>query len=116
MPGFSATAPKRATALLELISGPNRGVYPITAAGVTIGRHASNVVRVTDDSISRFHCIVRPTSAGYRVADLGSRNGTRVNGRTVESAVLKPGDVIWVGDARLRFARGGAEVEWLPDS
>jgi pSer/pThr/pTyr-binding forkhead associated (FHA) protein len=111
-----AVETSRAKAFLELISEGARGFHPITETGVTIGRHPSNVVRVADERVSRFHCIVRITPAGCRVADLGSRNGTRLNGRTIDSAPLKPGDVVWVGDARLRFVRATADVDWLPDA
>ncbi len=107
---------KKAAALLEVLSGTSRALHPITEAGVTIGRHPSNTVRIAEGGASRFHCIVRRTSAGYRLSDLGSRNGTRVNGRRAESVLLKSGDVIWIGDARLRFAKMSSDVDWFPDN
>ncbi|MGP1272141.1 MAG: ATPase, T2SS/T4P/T4SS family [Phycisphaerales bacterium] len=80
---------------------------PLTARGrpvrlgedpVTIGRHPDNTVRIKDDRASRFHCVIEPNgSGGYRVRDLSSRNGTKLNKRRVTEADLNNGDVLRVG-------------------
>ncbi len=65
---------------------------------VTIGRHPENVICVNDVLLSRFHCVVEPNGmGGFRVRDLGSRNGTKVNGIAIQDADLAPGDVIRIG-------------------
>jgi hypothetical protein len=70
-----------------------------------IGRGAGNAVRIEDASISRLHCSIALKSTGQIViADLGSSNGTLVNGRMIESneaRALDVGDKIQVGDLKL---------------
>src|SRR3954451_10656237 len=68
---------------------------------ISIGRHSDNKVVVNDTLASRFHCIVEKSPEGYLLRDLGSSNGTRVNGRRVRSVPLHPGDVVMIGKTRL---------------
>jgi general secretion pathway protein E len=79
----------------------NPAVRPVllSAGAVAIGRHADNdIALASDDVASRFHCIIEPGPDGsFVVKDLGSRNGTRVNGKPVSTASLTPGDVLTVG-------------------
>lgn len=70
---------------------------------LTIGRLPSCDIPVPDPNVSRKHAEIRPSGAGYVVVDLGSTNGTRVNGGTVNERKLTDGDVIAVGTTRLRF-------------
>jgi hypothetical protein len=70
---------------------------------VTIGRAAEAQVRLTDTSVSRRHAEVRRAGDGWTIVDLGSTNGTRVNGVPVTDRRLQDGDSITVGDASLRF-------------
>ena len=70
---------------------------------LTIGRLPSCGIPVPDPNVSRKHAEIRPSGAGYVVVDLGSTNGTRVNGATVNERKLTDGDVIAVGTTRLRF-------------
>jgi hypothetical protein len=70
---------------------------------VTIGRATECEVRVADTSVSRRHAEVRATGDGWAVADLGSTNGTKVNGAVITDRKLKDGDTISVGDTHLRF-------------
>jgi len=70
---------------------------PIEGRSVTIGRHPDNVVPLQDELLSRFHCVVEPNGAGLKVRDLGSRNGTKVNGVKVTDAELNPGDILRIG-------------------
>jgi Protein of unknown function (DUF3662)/FHA domain len=69
----------------------------------TIGRSAETQVRLTDTSVSRRHAEVRPTGDGWTVVDLGSTNGTKVNGVVVTEQRLRDGDTISVGDSDIRF-------------
>ena len=69
---------------------------------ITIGRHPDNRLRIKDEMASRHHCIIEPTPDGkFQVRDLGSRNGTKLNGNKIELAMLQPGDVVEIG--KLRF-------------
>lgn len=70
---------------------------------VGIGRAAECGVRLTDTSVSRTHAEVRPTGDGWTVVDLGSTNGTKVNGAAITERRLKDGDTISVGDSQLKF-------------
>ena len=71
---------------------------------ILIGRHAECTVAVADGNVSRRHAEVRPVGTGYAVADLGSTNGTRVNGIRIQGErSLDAGDVITVGNCNLRF-------------
>jgi hypothetical protein len=74
---------------------------------VTIGRASEATIRLAEPSVSRRHAEVRPTGDGeWLVADLGSTNGTRVNGAVVSERRLQPGDAIGIGDTVIRFEAG----------
>ncbi|MFG0285989.1 MAG: ATPase, T2SS/T4P/T4SS family [Phycisphaerales bacterium JB039] len=65
---------------------------------ISIGRHPANTIRVRDDRASRKHCVIGPGPGGlFYVRDLGSRNGTRVNGVTITESALRAGDILRVG-------------------
>jgi pSer/pThr/pTyr-binding forkhead associated (FHA) protein len=70
-----------------------------------IGRAAGNAIRIDDDNVSRLHCSLSLRSGGaVMIADVGSANGTYVNEQQLgkdEARLLKPGDVIAVGDCKL---------------
>lgn len=70
---------------------------------VTIGRHASNQIVVGDSQASRYHCVVERAPEGWRVRDLDSSNGTRVNGQLIKSALLLGGDMITIGKTSIRM-------------
>jgi hypothetical protein len=76
---------------------------PLTAEVALIGRGSEAAVKLEDTSVSRRHAEVRSTPEGFVVVDLGSTNGTRVNGVGVTERVLKDGDTLAVGDSQLRF-------------
>ena len=79
----------------------------LRAAGepLQIGRAAGSAVRIDDSSVSRAHCSIALRPDGSIVlSDLGSANGTRINGRQLQSyenCAIKPNDVISVGDVAL---------------
>jgi hypothetical protein len=85
---------------------PTGDRIPLTGGTVLIGRGADATIRVSDSSVSRRHAEVRPAGDGWVLADLGSTNGTRVNGMPVTERKLEDGDTIGVGDASLRFEAG----------
>jgi FhaA, N-terminal domain/FHA domain len=88
------------TALL-LLDGRRLVVGP---AGVTLGRSRECDVVLQDPNVSRTHAEIRPRGGSWVVADLGSTNGSRLNGRVVTgSEVVKPGDEIELGSTRLTF-------------
>lgn len=70
---------------------------------VTIGRLPECAVVLDDPNVSRRHAQLRRDGANVVLVDLGSTNGTRVNGVTVRQQRLVPGDAITVGTTTLRF-------------
>lgn len=81
-------------------SGPTPGVtYPLEEDQLTIGRDASNGVAINDAEVSRKHSRLSFQGGKYVLEDLGSTNGTFVNGqRLAGPVVLKPGDVVSLGE------------------
>jgi Protein of unknown function (DUF3662)/FHA domain len=77
----------------------------VGAGGVTMGRSRQCEVMVDDPNVSRQHAEIRPRGGSWVVTDLGSTNGSRLNGRRLEQpTVLKPGDEIELGTTTLTFA------------
>src|SRR5947209_3639883 len=70
---------------------------------VTIGRHAECDVVLDDTNISRRHAEVRRQGEDYMLVDLGSTNGSKVNGTRVKQQALADGDEITLGKTVLRF-------------
>jgi len=70
----------------------------------TLGRAESARVVLDDTSVSAHHAMLRPADGGWAIEDLGSRNGTLVNGRPVTAQLaLECGDAIQLGRVRLRL-------------
>ena len=88
------------TALL-LIDGRRLVVGP---AGVTVGRSRQCDVVLTDPNVSRQHAEIRPRGGSWVLSDLGSTNGSCLNGRRIDgSEVVRPGDEIELGTSVIRF-------------
>jgi ABC-type multidrug transport system ATPase subunit len=85
--------------------GPS-GIMPLPARVLKIGRAPDNQVVVPDLGVSRYHAELRRTATGYEIADLGSHNGTYVNGQRVGTAPVTGADVIGVGHATFRLVGG----------
>ena len=71
--------------------------------GSLVGRNSDCTVSLADPRASRRHAEIRPTADGFVLADLGSMNGTLVNGTAVKERVLHDGDEISVGATVMRF-------------
>lgn len=79
-----------------------RTTHPLPGDGVVIGRAAEAGLRLDHAMVSRRHAEIRRATDGtWTLRDLGSRNGTMVNGRAVGQCVLEDGDVIGVGPFQL---------------
>ena len=81
-------------------SGPTPGmVFPLEGDQLLIGRDAANSIAINDAEISRKHSRLTFQGGKYVIEDLGSPNGTFINGqRLAGPAVLKPGDVVSLGE------------------
>src|SRR5438874_9820312 len=74
---------------------------------VVIGRKKDCDVRLEHKSISKLHCVVVKTDGLLLVRDLGSTNGTRVNGQRIRRAALLPNDHFSIANLKYRVAFGG---------
>ncbi len=105
---FETMAPAAGTAqkiwkLAELRSdGAAPRVTVLTEIPVTVGRVSSAVLAIADSSVSKRHAELRMGPDGPVVHDLGSTNGTHVNGQRVQHAQLKTGDVLQFANAIFR--------------
>jgi pSer/pThr/pTyr-binding forkhead associated (FHA) protein len=73
-------------------------------AGVTIGRSRQSDIVVDDPNVSRRHAEIRPRGGSWVLTDLGSTNGSILNGRRIQGPeVLKPGDMIEIGTSTMTF-------------
>jgi hypothetical protein len=94
----------------------NGTVHALRSTGMVVGRGTGVDVRIDDPGVSRRHAEFRyqagpdghPTVS---VLDLGSTNGTAVNGQRVQHAALRPGDVIQVGGTKIRVFRASDAPE-----
>jgi hypothetical protein len=84
-------------------SGTPERVVLLTSPVTVVGRGADADLRLHDTGVSRAHAELRIEGEQVRLADLGSTNGTRLNGRPVSDAVLSDGDRIEVGATPLVF-------------
>ena len=78
--------------------------HALRNTAVRIGRASECELTLVDPNISRRHCEIRPKANRWALVDLGSTNGTLLNGAQVLSeTVLNDGDIITLGDQNLRF-------------
>jgi pSer/pThr/pTyr-binding forkhead associated (FHA) protein len=78
-------------------------ITPNGEAIFSMGRLPECDLKIDDALASRRHCEIRPEPDGYRLVDLGSLNGTTVNGVKVQEKALADGDVINVGETAIRY-------------
>src|SRR6185436_15061484 len=85
----------------------SRERFPLVKQRVTIGRSRDSDIFLPDQWLSRQHAEIRQKGDGYYVSDLGSKNGTLLNGgRVVEEQRLRAGDIITLGEHILTFSLG----------
>ena len=80
--------------------------HELTEETLTIGRAPDNVFHIDDGSMSGHHATVAPSADGYALTDLGSTNGTTVNGKPLAAGTehtLSPGDRIHFGNMEVVF-------------
>lgn len=89
-------------AVLVVNRGPNAGFrFPLHQAVTAAGRDPRSGIFLDDVTVSRHHAEFRLGRGELRVVDIGSLNGTYVNGQPIDSAVLTIGDEIQMGKFRL---------------
>ncbi|HWB01133.1 MAG TPA: ATP-binding protein [Pirellulales bacterium] len=95
---------------LFVFRGNDQGMrFDLDAAAVTIGREAANQIQLHDHEVSRRHAVIRCEAGTCTVSDLGSSNGTFINGRQVESQVLASGDELQMGSTQMLFTGAAHE-------
>jgi transcriptional regulator with GAF, ATPase, and Fis domain len=97
------------SAKLVVLAGPRCGETISIDASATIGRDATSQLCIPDHLISRRHCSVEITGSECTLRDLGSSNGTYVNGMPVRERRLTHGDRIRAGGSVLLFLQADAE-------
>ncbi len=121
-----------ANGFLKVISGPRQGLnIPLSAsAPLVIGRKRGDLL-IDDPMVSSTHAQIVPRDDGWVLQDLGSTNGTMVDGRLVREEALRPGAEVAIGNTRLVLFVGlpetaekeeapagrsrQAEIAWLLD-
>jgi len=100
---------------LVIISGPEEGKTLLLGEKCVIGRHGDCDLQLDDDTVSRHHALIISQDDGYYIEDMGSSNGTFVNGSEVRRARLSHRDTIKLSHAVLMFkehvASGETRVE-----
>ncbi|MCA9079273.1 MAG: FHA domain-containing protein [Planctomycetaceae bacterium] len=91
--------------ILEIQNGKLKGRrLKVTDSDVLVGRDAGCKVRIASEEVSRLHCRLIATPEGVLVKDLGSSNGTFIDGRPIKgNAMLKPGGQLTIGPMTLRL-------------
>ena len=92
--------------LVVLTEGFTGLSHELKAEKVTIGRVEGNAFQLAEVSISSHHCEVFKKGEDYVVKDLGSTNGTYIDGEQVTEAVLKPGHMLRLGQVEIRLESG----------
>lgn len=85
---------------------------PLNRDRILIGRDELCDIRITSDLVSRHHALIVNSSKGIKIVDLGSTNGTFVDGRQIKQFALEDGQVIGVGDCEIEYIAGEGEQAW----
>jgi class 3 adenylate cyclase len=97
-----------AAPFVGILDGVEGGRRIRIAEPVTVGRGAEAGLPIDDPEISRAHAVFRPSEDGLEIQDLGSLNGTWVNGeRIISPTPLAPGDVVKIGTTRIEVLSAG---------
>ncbi len=97
---------------LLAVAGPLRdATFFLGSDDVRIGRDPSNLISISDPALSRRHCVLSGRGGSYTLRDLGSRNGTYLNGVAIRENPLRHGDQIAVGNSIFVFSLKERETE-----
>jgi DNA-binding NtrC family response regulator len=112
----AARAPMGA-ATLRVVDGPDRGLeIELPSAGVVIGTDKTCDVVLTDTFVSRRHCTVSPGTQGFQITDLGSRNGTVIDGVAVGKVVAPAGAALRIGKTLVQLMPADEVVHMAPST
>jgi pSer/pThr/pTyr-binding forkhead associated (FHA) protein len=89
---------------LHILSGLLEGkVIDLTEERVSVGRAMDNIIRLEDGTISHHHAVFSLEGGDYKIRDLNSTNGSRVNGLRVVESKLRNGDTLRLGSVEIRY-------------
>jgi len=89
---------------LQILSGVLEGkVIDLIEERITVGRAVDNTIRVEDGTVSHHHAVLLLDGSDYKLRDLNSTNGTRVNGLRIVETKLHNDDQVRFGSVELRF-------------
>lgn len=102
---FAVDGQVRILAWLEVVVGVHRGKrFRLVRPDVRVGRGPDTQIQFPDRTVSRRHCRIFWKDGGWWIDDVGSRNGTVLNGAMVsEPSLMTEGDLVWLGDSAFRF-------------
>lgn len=110
MPSSDATLPdlmggaEREHPTLTILKGPQTGAsFVLDIPEITVGRDPSSGVFLNDMTVSRHHAVIRIGQSSATIEDLGSLNGTWVDGAIVNNATLQDGSTIQIGTFRMVY-------------
>jgi len=96
---------------LHILSGILEGkVIDIIEERVTLGRALDNVIRLEDGTISHHHAMILTENGEFKLRDLNSTNGTRVNGARIVESKLNNGDQVRFGSVEMRFESDSKKI------
>ena len=94
--------------IVQLLDGVTTAQFEIDKPEFLIGRAPKSDIYIDDASVSTDHCIIETVTpddapAEYYIRDLGSTNGTYVNGKKITKCLLKDGDTISVARSKIKY-------------
>jgi two-component system response regulator HydG len=116
--GRGATSSRSAKFVVVVLDGPDRGasvtVEPSSPSRILVGTSDACALRLTDPHASRRHAALSVLGAELHLADLRSTNGTFVGGLRVAEVFLRGGEVVTIGESKLRIVLAGDEQASAP--
>jgi DNA-binding NtrC family response regulator len=104
-------------AQLRVVDGPDRGLeIDLPQIGVVIGTDRACDVALTDTFVSRRHCSIAPSPQGFTITDLGSKNGTVIDGVAVTKVVAPPGVALRIGKTLVQLMPADEVVDIPPST
>jgi hypothetical protein len=100
---YLANATRLTVSRLVMVRDGVETSFPLIKDSYTLGRHRNNDIVISDPKASSFHARIDRSPDGFVIVDLQSRNGCWLNGKRVETALLKTGDDVRLGMARLIY-------------
>ncbi len=111
---ISKVGPRRGR-LIARTNGDVIQEQPLNRERILIGRDELCDIRIASHLVSRHHALVVNSSQGVKLVDLGSTNGTFVDGRKIKQCALQDSQVITIGDCTIEYVAGDDQQAWFGD-